>query len=285
MITCNIQGGLGNQLFQIMATIGYCIKHTVPFIFPHIEALGDRPTYWDTFFDKLNNFTTSKQNFPDTDPKDVIHFLRALPKYQEPAFTYADIPKYERVMLHGYFQSYKYTEQSKAQLFDIIDIKFKQLCAKTEYLHLFDSPNVISIHFRLGDYKNKQDFHPILPIDYYVNSLSYITMPSQALVFCEREDNEVVEGHIEQLRKTFEHITFVKVSDDIPDWKQLVLMSCCNMNIIANSSFSWWGAYLNRSSNKAVFHPDMWFGPMIDNSVSDLFPSNWIEVPCRKIDS
>jgi hypothetical protein len=285
MITCNLQGGLGNQIFQIMATIAYCIQHKVPFIFPYSDVLGDRPTYWDTFFDKLKNFTTSRQNFPDADPKDVIMFLHSLPKYQEPEYTYCEIPKCEKLILYGYFQSFKYFEQSKEQLFDIMDIKFKQLCIKTEYLDLFDDQNVISIHFRLGDYKDKQEFHPILPLDYYVNALSHITVPSKALVFCEQEDNDVIDGHLDILRQTFGHITFVKVNDDIPDWKQLIIMSCCNVNIIANSSFSWWGAYMNKNANKTVFHPDMWFGPMINNSVSDLFPRDWIEVSCRKIDS
>lgn len=285
MITCELKGGLGNQLFQIMATIAYCIKHKVPFILQHSTADGDRPTYWKTFFDTLQNYTTSKQNFPDADPADVSRFLHLFPKYHEPEFAYSEIPKYEKLMLHGYFQSYKYFDISKDQLFDLIDVKLKQLCARTEYLELFDNPVMISIHFRLGDYKRNPDYHPILPLDYYINALSQIAVPCKALVFCEQEDNEVVNGHIEVLRKTFEHISFAKVSDDIPDWKQIILMSCCNVHIIANSSFSWWGAYLNKSKNKTVFHPDVWFGPTVKNSVSDLFPSEWIEVSCQKIDS
>ncbi len=138
----------------------------------------------------------------------------------------------------------------------------------------------------MGDYKDKQEFHPILPLDYYVNALRKIKsdVPSKALVFCEKEDNEVVEGHIRLLREQFAHVTFAKVDDAVSDWKQLILMTCCNVNIIANSTFSWWGAHLNSDVNKVVFYPDTWFGPSINNSVKDLFPSEWTEVPCHKID-
>ena len=263
--------------------------------------LGERPTYWNTFFDKIQMYTTSKHNFPDSDPNDVIKFLDSFPKYHEPAFKYNVIPEYNKVMLCGYFQSYKYIASSNEHLFDMLDIKFKQLSIKTEYIRLFKptknvnsswsmtdkemNPKTVSIHFRMGDYKDKQEFHPVLPLDYYTNALAKISSPCHALVFCEKEDSELIRGYIEQFRKRFDQITFTKVDDDIPDWKQMILMSCCNVNIIANSTFSWWGAYLNTSKNKIVLYPDMWFGPSIHENVSDLFPEDWIETACRKIDS
>ena len=281
MITCDLQGGLGAQLFQITATIAYCIQHKSPFIFPYSEALGERPTYWNTFFDKIQIYTTCSKNFPYADPNEIIKFLRSFPKYQEPEFAYNEIPKFNKLILNGHFQSHKYTEKAKDQLFDIMDIKFKQLSIKTEYIELFDHSNMISIHFRVGVYK--QEYYHVLPIEYYVNVLSQITMPSKALVFCKQEDNEIIEVHLNLLRNKFEHITFMKVNDDLPDWNQLILQSWCNMNIIANRSFSWWGAYLNKNVN-AVFYPDVWFGHMINNNVLDLFPDEWRQTACVKID-
>ena len=76
----------------------------------------------------------------------------------------------------------------------------------------------------------------------------------------------------------------MKVYDDILDWKQMVLMSCCNSHIIANSTFSWWGAYMNNSNDKIVCYPSKWFGKAIidseyhDDYVKDIFPSEWIKI-------
>jgi glycosyl transferase family 25 len=73
-------------------------------------------------------------------------------------------------------------------------------------------------------------------------------------------------------------MNFVKVDSILKDWEQLLLMSLSEHNIIANSSFSWWGAYLNNNKNAIVCYPDIWFGPaMKDTNVKDLFPNNWIK--------
>jgi hypothetical protein len=284
MITCDLKGGLGNQLFQIAATLGYCMEHSIPFIFPYSNVEGNLPPYWETFFDHLKQYTTSRNNFPDAEPVDVLNVLYTLPKYQEPAFKYNEIPFQENMMLFGEFQSYKYSQKIRRKFSEIFDMSFKQLAIKTEFLHLLDAEHTISLHFRIGDYKNNPEIRPVLPLAYYSNALASVAVPSRALVFFKKEDNDAVDAYLEILRKQFEHITFVKIRDEIPDWQQIIIISCCDANIIANSKFSWWGAYLNGSPNKVVFYPNTWFGSSNVNSVSDLFPPDWIEVPCHKID-
>jgi hypothetical protein len=88
----------------------------------------------------------------------------------------------------------------------------------------------------------------------------------------------VVLEKIENLQKRFPDYTFLRASPVLEDWEQLLLMSLCKYNIIANSSFSWWGAYLNRDESKIVCYPDLWFGPASNNNTRDLFPDNWIEI-------
>jgi hypothetical protein len=154
------------------------------------------------------------------------------------------------------------------------------------------------MHFRLGDYKNLPDCHPILSREYYVNALKNILDSSirnnnqyKVLYFCEAEDNSTVQETIDFLKEIFKdiNIVFIKVDDSISDWKQLLMMSCCNYNIIANSSFSWWGSYMNSNPNKIVCYPDKWFGPKIMNDIPDevylrdMYPPEWIRIQTSNI--
>jgi len=77
----------------------------------------------------------------------------------------------------------------------------------------------------------------------------------------------------------FPIIEFERATNTLDDWQQMLLMSCCNHNIIANSSFSWWGAYFNVNPTKIICYPSIWFGPkMSDVVVTDLFPDEWVRI-------
>jgi hypothetical protein len=206
-----------------------------------------------------------------------------LPQYREPHHHYKEIPLFNQdMLLFGYYQSYRYFEDKKDYIVAILNIQQQQQDIKSQYSEYFD-PNyvTISMHFRLGDYKEKQDYHPIMPYDYYENAMFNIllyrpfTKPYRVLYFCEKDDNNVVNSHIQRLRNKYEAVEFVKVNDNIEDWKQLLLMSCCDNNIIANSSFSWWAGYLNDSPGKFVCYPHTWFGPKAGHDVQDMFPFEW----------
>jgi hypothetical protein len=139
------------------------------------------------------------------------------------------------------------------------------------------------MHFRLGDYKKLPDYHPIMTVDYYKKSLQYIVnhvdYTPNVLYFCEDEDVESVNETIQLLKNEFPTIEFERATNELDDWQQMLLMSCCNHNIIANSSFSWWGAYFNVNPTKIVCYPSVWFGPkMSDVVVTDLFPDEWINI-------
>ena len=84
---------------------------------------------------------------------------------------------------------------------------------------------------------------------------------------------------IQLLKNEFPTIEFERATNALDDWQQMLLMSCCNHNIIANSSFSWWGAYFNVNPTKFVCYPSVWFGrAMSDVDVSDLFPDEWAKI-------
>ena len=152
---------------------------------------------------------------------------------------------------------------------------------KAKYLTLKQS---ISLHFRIGDYTNVQLHHPLMKDDYYVKSISEIIARTKKtdwdiIYFCEVKDNVAVKQRLRKIKKSFPDLSFHKASDDMQDWEQLLLMSCSDHNIIANSTFSWWGAYLNANPKKIICYPATWFGVAnADKDTRDLCPSNWIKI-------
>jgi len=273
MIIGHLMGGLGNQLFQIFTTIAYAIREKHPFAFPETVNPGqpNRPNYWSSFLVKLRIFT--KNYLPKTD------ILR------EKGFEYEELPKckYENLILSGYFQSHKYFDEYFGTICNMIGVEKHRKVVSANYPN--DYSTAISMHFRLGDYKKLQDKHPILSYEYYRSALLYIhskkTNVYKVLYFCEKEDNETVEKMINRLRydSTLSHLVFVKAPDDIADWQQMLMMSLCAHNIIANSTFSWWGAQFNTNADKLVCYPSVWFGPALkEKTVFDLFPDSWIKI-------
>jgi hypothetical protein len=272
MLTCNLMGGLGNQLFQIFATISNAIRTKQRFVFLYTETIGTpdvtiRNTYWNTIFGRLKPF--------------LVDFLpQSLNIIREESFRYKQpiVPSYGDNCINGYFQSYKYFEDNYETICKMIGIQ----TLKADYPV---KEHTISMHFRIGDYKNIQHYHPIMPYEYYRNSLDYImnetanredNMPRYTILyFCENQDIDDVDIIVNQLKTDYPSIVFKKASNKISDWSQLLTMSNCEHNIIANSSFSWWGAYFNNNANKIVCHPPIWFGECAGHNTCDLCPSEW----------
>jgi hypothetical protein len=99
------------------------------------------------------------------------------------------------------------------------------------------------------------------------------------LYTCEKEDDEIVSRRISYMSLHFSNVKFIKVNHDLEDWEQMLFMSLCNHNIIANSTFSWWSAYINDNPNKIVCYPSVWFGhAKSDWVIKDLHPESWIKI-------
>lgn len=285
MITCNLMGGLGNQLFQIFATISYAIKSKNRFNFMALERLGGgtttiRHTFWNTCFLNLRPF--------------LITELPQVKVIKEVDFTYNELPVVEminkNVLIFGYFQSYKYFQENYNIICRIIGIEhLKRDVLNKLNLLSFEKLNdgqlidTISLHFRLGDYKKLQEFHPVMSYEYYEKSLSYIQSKNvektyKILYFCEDDDIDEVLVTIHKLMEKFPEYNFVRGDNSLQDWEQMIYMSCCHHNIIANSSFSWWAAYFNSRSDKIVCYPSGWFGPSANNNTKDLCPNDWMKI-------
>ncbi len=306
MITHDLMGGLGNQLFQIFTVIATAIKNKHPFFFIYQETtigITPRNTYWNTFLHKLKPYT--RNDIPILHPmiKQKGEIIKELSFNYSPINININNTENDDIitvyLLDGYFQSYKYFEDNFLQICNKIGIRTMQ----TELLPVFQDmtsqyQTTISMHFRLGDYKTLQSHHPIIPYEYYRNSLKFILQEDElqnmemassvcVLYFCENEDIEIVENnYLKMLMDEFPTCIFKNTAVTLgiqEDWKNLLLMSLCTHNIIANSSFSVWGAYFNQNIHKKVCYPSIWFGDSIQNDVSDIFHVEWYKISCYNI--
>lgn len=268
MITINLKGDIGNQLFQLCTLISHSIQYSKSFIVPYSEELYDGDitykTYWDTLFDNIKPYTSGNGKF-----KDVEHINKLLlinhPVYEEKSLNYNPISdSVDNVCLNGLFHSYKYFNDYKDKLMLIFNIAHKQLLIRSEYFDYFNKHNIASMHVIVED---EQNTNPIIGKEYYDKALSLIPDDFRVLVFSNKRCSETI---IDELKMKHKH-EFVYISDDIADWKQMLLMSLCKVNVIANNTFSWWGAYLNKDADK-VYYPSSWVGK--DNT-KDLFLPEW----------
>lgn len=248
-------GGLGNMMFQLASTIGIIKEknHNLICDFTHTGTLHTHPNlYKDTIFKKIKQSTNQHIN--------------QFKKVSIDNWRYRDVilPKQD-IKLWGYFQSYKYFDKIKKEIVELFspnqqDIKYIQEKYKT-------GKDVVSLHVRRGNYLDLSDYHHNLQLEYYLNAINYF--PSKTFLICSDD--------IEWCKKNFKGKKFQFIESE-KDYIDLYAMSLCEHNIISNSTFSWWSAYLNKNPNKTVIYPDKWFGPKSPQEYKtiDLFPDEWV---------
>ena len=138
-----------------------------------------------------------------------------------------------------------------------------------ELQEILKNENTCSIHVRRGDYLNSPNHHPTQNMNYYMRAIKEMPKDSVFLIFS--DDIKWCKENFPNLPEKF---IFVEGNKDYED---LHLMTHCKNNIIANSTFSWWGAWLNSNSDKIVVAPKKWFGPALkNNDTKDLYCEGWI---------
>jgi len=279
MITLNLRGGLGSQLFQLCTLISHSIKHSKSFIIPYSDKLYSdefcnedsiNKTYWETLFDNLKPYTSGNGRFKDIDHINQL-LLTKHPIYKETSFNYKIIDEsVDNVCFDGKFQSFKYFNHYKDKLILAFNIAHKQLLIQSEYFEYLDKHNIASMSISMCDEDNN---NPFVGEDYYDEALALIPVDYKILVFYNKPDKDGVDAIINNLKMKHQH-DFVYVNSEIEDWKQMLLMSLCRVNIIANTNFSWWGAYLNKDTEK-VYYPSVWFNKDCKDNTKDLFLPEW----------
>jgi hypothetical protein len=255
-----LMGGLGNQLFQVAATLAYSKDHNINPVFPvHPKQSVSRTVAYKTSFFHELTFNSAHYNDTTTQTEKSFKYVPLL------APTASGKP----LKLSGYFQSEKYFEKHKNYILNTIALPLKfQETIKKKYVDITSHPLTVSIHVRRGDYLRLQHVHYIQPIEYYERAIKQFNPKSLFVIFS--DDIEWCKT-----QNVFNDISNkVYISGEL-DYNDLYLMSLCKHNIIANSTFSWWGAYLNLNRKKKVIAPSTWFGESGPKDTQDLLPESW----------
>ncbi|MBQ9739024.1 MAG: alpha-1,2-fucosyltransferase [Alphaproteobacteria bacterium] len=271
MLVIQIKGGLGNQMFQY--AFGQVAKSKVVYDTSWFNTQTLRLYGLDFFnmnpklisYDKLNNLRRGYSSFFHLRIKK--HNLL----FENPCNIFN--PKLldaKDVILNGYFQCHQYYNSIRKQLLKEI-VPLREINAVNQkYLDLIKKTNSISIHIRRTDYILLKDSFGFCGIEYYKKAIQHIISKVKNPHFFLFSDDIMWVKENFKLDFPYEIID-VNLGQDTP-W-DLWLMKHCKHNIIANSSFSWWGAWLNENPEKIVCAPQKWFA---DNRPIDIVPPNWI---------
>ena len=263
MILTRLQGGMGNQIFQWAygrhLSNKYNLELYIDLIFYNQHMTGTtKRSYSLSKFPKIKSeiFNTSILSNSKT-------FQQLNDNFKFNELTYNNNFNY---YLTGYWQSENYFLESS----DLIRNELSPSDSILKKLNLtpFIDTNVVSLHVRRTDYVTSNGYHPVQSIEYYKKALDVIGEYDYIFVFS--DDIQWCKDNL-----TFNNMIFMEGFDDVED---LWLMSMCKNNIIANSSFSWWGAWLNNNLNKKVIAPNNWFGSKVNLSVDSIIPNNWIKI-------
>lgn len=240
-------GRLGNQMFQYASLKGIAKKHGYSFSIPYSLGLNIWTDHQLTKF-----FNLDKTLIYSTTSNQIINESKF--NFDKVLFETCQ----DNVDLSGYFQTEKYFIEIKQEI--IKDFSFK---------HNFKKPlkNYNVLHIRRTDYINQSYFHPLCSLDYYKQAIEIIGNELPIVV---------VSDDIEWCKNNIKADFYSENSTNIED---LYIMSQAENNIIANSSFSWWGAWLNQNPKKIIVAPENWFGEGYSHYImKDLIPNDWIKI-------
>lgn len=282
MVICKISGGLGNQLFQYAAGKSLALRRNTELLLDtsYFKEDGLRNFELDSFNinlkiadrDLVKNFIIRSVAGKIRDRILPIKFRKV---YKEPFFHFdknffnADSDVY----LKGYWQSEKYFNPVKETIKTDLAIKPGIIERVKPFGDELASSASVAVHIRRADYTKEvhKEYHGILEKDYYHSAIQLIIKKTKDARFYFFSDS------IKWVKENLGMPGAVYVSGEITKnhLEDLYLMSQCNHNIIANSSFSWWGAWLNSNPGKIVIAPKNWFnkGP---KDTYDLYPDDWI---------
>ena len=293
MVIVNLMGGIGNQLFQYALGRHLSIKNNTTL---RLDINGYKSYKWHNY--SLNLFSIEEDYFPhnivnmgylkfhiwlnmDKPNNKKFHIVETKLKPFDSNILNAG----KNIYLDGYWQSEKYFKEIRHVLLKDLIIKRELTGNNKKISESINTCNSVGIHIRRGNYVTSAEankIHGICTPEYYAKSILYIMQKIVQPHFF------IFSDEIEWAKSNFivnHPHTFVDTNkgfdgenyQDEKNVDDLRLMSLCKHNIIANSSFSWWGAWLNNNPDKIVVAPENWFSDQAIDS-KDLIPELWIKL-------
>lgn len=288
---CELTGGLGNQLFQYAAARALCIRESRSLYFAwHLHRSNTARSYM------LDHYRLGAEVHPAPLGRAVLcglglrspllgkkagelwRRLCFLDPLREPRFSYTPLVSTAKgVVLDGYFQSWRYFADQQDQVRADLTLRTPLMGRSAELLARIRADHAVCVHVRRGDYVANPvnvAYHGALDLSYYQRALEALGAATEgAVLYVFSDDPAWCREHIKLDRPT------VVVEPSHPDrpWEDLGLMSACRHFVVANSSFSWWGAWLSTFAGKRVVAPKVWFSGA-DHDTSDLCPPDWIRL-------
>ena len=309
-----ISGGLGNQMFQYALGRFLATKNNAELV---LDLSGFMPKKNETFRQfSLDKFNTRYRTATEKDFKAPTWFMfrglshslwaqspgtitsinrihrklirilesrRPITKRKfimEPVFTFQKeiLGITGNHYLSGVWQSEKYFKSNEDEIRRDFTLKNPLSPAAKNMEASIRSAEAVSVHIRRGDYVNDPhtlEKHGVCSVEYYeeaVNRMQSLHPSCRFFIFS--DDRNWVEKNINMPKDS----VYVSDGKAFSDYEELTLMSKCKHNITANSSFSWWGAWLNQNPDKTVIAPKKWFGEKNKSDTKDLIPESWIRM-------
>jgi hypothetical protein len=255
--TAHLMGGLGNQMFQIANATCQGWKNGIkskfkPISFTPMQAC--QPTKY------INNIFRN------------IEFSNDIPntKRLSCSWEYHEIlTSWETsIEFFGYFQSNKNFLGYDSNIKDLFS-PTKEFINKINVLYPeIQNTNTLSLHIRRGDYKSISNVLPIIDKSYIDESINQ--NGNYDVLFIFSDDIEWVKNNLSYPNQI--------IISDLEDYEQLWMISMCKNNIMSNSSFSWWGSFLNKNEGRKSYVPSVWFGPDGEKNFQDIYLEEWIKI-------
>lgn len=300
VISPYLTGGYGNQLFQIAATYSYYLDNNCKLVINDTKKVSLR--HKQNVNKKYEHLpTTICTIFPKIKCTEQIYEWDRISKQKRDKW-YNNIPlsryvrKDEKTLLVGVFASYMYFKNHVKEVKTLLNFSKDIQEAANDFKNIFDN-KTIGIHFRRGDthrqVENKRSFRCSIQISYYYEVIdTFISNHDDYtfVIFSEKIDHRWITKHIiPYLEK--KNQKYIQIPYDVPASLSLYLMTLCNNMIVSNSTFGFWGAFLNKNSNTTIYAPSVHKslknpfmaaitlrGGIMNSKFEERMPTDWIRI-------